>query len=167
MGCTRRRQRPRPIREPLLPSSRFASYLRWRSIRCRSKSAALAVLPTRMQPGRLPTARSARMNASSCRPVDRLGQLRKNLPPDTLTRGGIWKRACSKCTSIHWAQGYMSGLNIASIKNGEGARDLSAISKTNQMSTIRMYCDSHPLLNYFLGVGEAYRSLPKTPSPKG
>jgi hypothetical protein len=52
-------------------------------------------------------------------------------------------------------------------ENGEGARDLSAISKTNQMSTIRMYCDSHPLLNYFLGVGEAYRSLPKTPSPKG
>jgi hypothetical protein len=49
----------------------------------------------------------------------------------------------------------MSGLNIASIKNGEGARDLSAISKTNQMSTIRMYCDSHPFLNYFLGVGEA------------
>lgn len=51
-----------------------------------------------------------------------------------------------------WAQGYMSGWNIASMHEGNQPFALNAWNDEQQMSHIRYYCDAHPLQHYLLAV---------------
>src|ERR1017187_2318933 len=75
---------------------------------------------------------------------------------------GIGVRTCAKFASdvkddpslseLHyflWAQGFMSGLNVADIKK---QRNLSSKSVKDQMSFIDIFCDKHPLAPYMLAV---------------
>jgi hypothetical protein len=55
-----------------------------------------------------------------------------------------------------WAQGYMSGANVA----GRVLRDLAGRSLENQEAHIRSYCDNHPLSSYAEAVLSLYGTLP-------
>jgi hypothetical protein len=61
-----------------------------------------------------------------------------------------------------WAQGFMSGLNMASAVQNGVDRDLggTAADMSAQKIHIRSFCDSHPLVQYGLAVLDLYNSLP-------
>jgi hypothetical protein len=66
-----------------------------------------------------------------------------------------------------WAQGYMSGLNVAYMKKLEPVRDLSSKTQEDQKRAIRLFCDAHPLSDYHSAVEELYDSLRVAPPPLG
>ena len=52
-----------------------------------------------------------------------------------------------------WAQGFMTGMNLASAAFNDGAnRDLSSIPLDQQRRFLRNYCNDHPLAIYEQGV---------------
>lgn len=57
-----------------------------------------------------------------------------------------------------WAEGFMTALNVAAL-NGKSA-PLNEVPILQQKSTIREYCDAHPLATYMEAVISLYRSLP-------
>jgi hypothetical protein len=61
-----------------------------------------------------------------------------------------------------WAQGFMSGLNMASAVQNGVDRNLGGTSAdmSAQKVRIRSFCDSHPLAQYGLAVIDLYNSLP-------
>jgi hypothetical protein len=59
-----------------------------------------------------------------------------------------------------WAQGFMSGLNVASIREHATFRDVSGASIDSLKSSFRTYCDQHPLRLYEEAVFTAYQALP-------
>ena len=61
-----------------------------------------------------------------------------------------------------WAQGFMSGWNIANVRAGQPMHDLNATSQTSQETYLRQYCDQHPLRGYVEGVMALFGSLPNT-----
>jgi hypothetical protein len=60
-----------------------------------------------------------------------------------------------------WAQGFMSGLNMAAPHAGRQARNLKAITTEEQEVRIRSYCDQHPGADYIDAVIDLYGSLPR------
>lgn len=58
-----------------------------------------------------------------------------------------------------WAQGFMSGLNMAALANQTRPRDLAGIT-ADQMQELRTYCADNPLKNYMDGVIRYYSKLP-------
>lgn len=60
-----------------------------------------------------------------------------------------------------WAQGYMSGLNLALKTAGKPIRDLRAREANIQKQTIRSYCNSHPLDVYMSAVNALFITLPE------
>ncbi len=60
-----------------------------------------------------------------------------------------------------WAQGFMSGLNLAAPHAGREARNLKAITTEEQEARLRSYCDQHPGADYIDAVIDLYGSLPR------
>lgn len=60
-----------------------------------------------------------------------------------------------------WAQGYMSGLNISAMGNGNRARDLGG-DFSLQKQKLRAFCDQAPLKTYMNAVIDLWKSLPPT-----
>lgn len=60
-----------------------------------------------------------------------------------------------------WAQGFMSGLNMAAPHAGRDARNLKAITTEDQEARLRSYCDQHPSGDYIDAVIDLYVSLPR------
>jgi hypothetical protein len=61
-----------------------------------------------------------------------------------------------------WAQGFMSGLNMAAMASQTRTRDLAGIT-IDQKRALRTYCANNPIKNYMDGVIEYYRKLPVSP----
>jgi hypothetical protein len=57
-----------------------------------------------------------------------------------------------------WAQGFMSGLNMAAMASQKQTRDLAGIA-VDQKRALRSYCANNPLKNYMDGVIEFYGRL--------
>jgi hypothetical protein len=64
-----------------------------------------------------------------------------------------------------WAQGYMSGMNIALASDTKHYRDMAAIATETQQFWIRQYCDAHPLAGYTDAVFDVFKKLPMKPMP--
>jgi hypothetical protein len=60
-----------------------------------------------------------------------------------------------------WAQGLMSGINIARLAMKQPIRDLNAWRVADQESHIRQFCDQRPLSNYADAVNDLFRALPE------
>ena len=56
-----------------------------------------------------------------------------------------------------WAQGYMSGVNQASLL---GKKNIRGWRTEQQKQHIRSYCDEHPLANVVVAVQDLYEKLP-------
>lgn len=56
-----------------------------------------------------------------------------------------------------WAQGYMSGVNQASLF---GRKNVRGLRIEQQKQHIRSYCDEHPLANVVAAVHDLYEKLP-------
>lgn len=65
-------------------------------------------------------------------------------------------------TYFCWAQGFMTGMNIALAADLNKYRSLGQDTDT-QMSSIRAYCDKHPLASYQDAVLELFTSFPFVP----
>ena len=66
---------------------------------------------------------------------------------------------------LSWAQGYMSGLNVAGAASGRDVRDLAGIKTKDQEWEIRNYCDQHPMSDLATAVMKLYISLPTANLP--
>ncbi len=66
-----------------------------------------------------------------------------------------------------WAQGFMSGLNMAAPHAGREARNLKAMTVEDQEAKLRFYCDQHPSGDYIDAVIDLYGSLPRIPKVTG
>jgi len=66
---------------------------------------------------------------------------------------------------MSWAQGFMSGLNVKELANGQ-YRDLQAMTIEAQEQNLRSYCDEHPLAQLVKGVIDLYLKLPMKKYPK-
>jgi hypothetical protein len=58
-----------------------------------------------------------------------------------------------------WAQGFMSGINLAAVTTQRPTRDLAGVA-TDQRRALRTYCANNPLRTYVDGVTEFYAKLP-------
>jgi hypothetical protein len=87
---------------------------------------------------------------------------------------GVGATSCGRITQDYqlfekvmmtWAQGFMSGANIAS-KDGQ-YRDLAAITIEAQEQSLKTYCDEHPMAQFIDAAMDLYLKLPfkKYPSP--
>ena len=63
-----------------------------------------------------------------------------------------------------WAQGFMSGLNLASIAGKLQFRVLNGVSMESQKTQIRSYCEEHPQGQYASAVIALYNDLPGAPA---
>lgn len=59
-----------------------------------------------------------------------------------------------------WAEGYMTALNTASLRNGPTSQNLD-ISVEIMESRVRAYCDAHPLDYYSDAVFNLFKGLPQ------
>jgi hypothetical protein len=62
-----------------------------------------------------------------------------------------------------WAQGFMSGLNMAAMAGEKTTRDLAGAG-ADQKRALRGFCANNPLKNYMDGVIEFYGKLPLYPA---
>jgi hypothetical protein len=60
---------------------------------------------------------------------------------------------------LGWAQGFMSGLNMASLQNGQ-YRDLAAMTIEAEEASLRNYCDEHPMAEFWKAAVDLYFKLP-------
>jgi hypothetical protein len=58
-----------------------------------------------------------------------------------------------------WAQGFMSGANITEMASNRPSRDLNSKSVSDQQSFLRIYCNDHPLADFWRAVMALYASL--------
>jgi len=67
-----------------------------------------------------------------------------------------------------WAQGFMSGMNWASLTQSGRTRDLGAMPVESQQLALRNYCDKHPL-GYFVDavmtLFQSFREGTRVPVP--
>jgi hypothetical protein len=68
----------------------------------------------------------------------------------------------AKTLFFTWAQGFLSGANIA---GSLPIADVRAMTIENQEAYLRRYCDMHPQSHYVEGVMSLYTALPKKPRP--
>jgi hypothetical protein len=61
---------------------------------------------------------------------------------------------------IYWAQGFMSGENTSQLASDGQYRDLGAMTFKAQETSIRNYCDEHPMAEFFKAVLDLYGKLP-------
>lgn len=61
---------------------------------------------------------------------------------------------------INWAQGFLSGMNMAALLNSGMSKNLK-MPVENYGRALRRYCDQHPLGEVMEGMLEFYRSLPE------
>ena len=64
-----------------------------------------------------------------------------------------------------WAQGYMSGLNVAGGASGREVRDLSGMTTKDEESAIQNYCEEHPMSDLATAVMDLYKTLPTAKLP--
>jgi len=64
-------------------------------------------------------------------------------------------------TYFVWAEGYMTGMNIAEINNSGESRNLFSESESEQEKTVRRICAEHPDEPYYGAVVVLFHSLPK------
>jgi len=60
---------------------------------------------------------------------------------------------------LGWAQGFMSGVNMASLQNGQ-YRDMAAMTIEAQEASLRSYCDEHPMAEFWKAVMDLYFKFP-------
>jgi hypothetical protein len=60
---------------------------------------------------------------------------------------------------MSWSQGFMNGVNV-SVKKDVGHRDLGAITVEAQKTSLRNYCDDHPLAEFWEAVINLYGKFP-------
>ncbi len=65
---------------------------------------------------------------------------------------------------FEWAQGYMSGQNVAFADAKRAARNLGGTSTISQRAMLRSYCDAHPLSFFWIAVMALYETLPVAPT---
>jgi hypothetical protein len=65
-----------------------------------------------------------------------------------------------------WAQGFMSGQNMALLANHHLAKNLNAKTTEEQESFIRSHCDRHPLSGYWEAVMTLFVTLPDVRLPQ-
>jgi hypothetical protein len=58
-----------------------------------------------------------------------------------------------------WAQGFISGMNMASGLNKEDGKDLNSLTVTDQVKILAVYCKQHPKEQFMSAIYELYRSL--------
>ena len=61
---------------------------------------------------------------------------------------------------LPWAQGFMSGLNMARLIAGDDARDLQHFEPIDIDHQTRVYCEQHPKDGYDFAVQNVYRNRP-------
>jgi hypothetical protein len=66
---------------------------------------------------------------------------------------------------LSWAQGYMSGLNVAGGASGREVRDLAGMNTKDEESVIRNYCDQYPMSDLATAVMDLYKTLPTAKLP--
>ena len=64
-----------------------------------------------------------------------------------------------------WAQGYMSGLNVAGGASGREVRDLAGMNTKDEEWAILNYCDQHPMSDLATAVMDLYKTLPTAKLP--
>jgi hypothetical protein len=64
-----------------------------------------------------------------------------------------------------WAQGYMSGLNVAGGASGREVRDLAGMNTKDEEWVIRNYCDQYPASDLATAVMDLYKTLPTAKLP--
>ena len=64
-----------------------------------------------------------------------------------------------------WAQGYMSGLNVAGGASGREVRDLASMNGKDEEWVIRNYCDQYPMSDLATAVMALYKTLPTAKLP--
>jgi hypothetical protein len=62
-----------------------------------------------------------------------------------------------------WAEGFLSGLNLAAVGFNLPARSLASVDVASAKVEIRSYCDAHPLAPYYGAVVTIYNKLPRLP----
>jgi hypothetical protein len=74
---------------------------------------------------------------------------RKNDPPEVLF--------------FTWAQGFMTGLNVAGFSSEKlPPRNLAGTAMEHQLRHVRSFCDRRPLAQYYEAVVDLFQSLPVT-----
>lgn len=58
-----------------------------------------------------------------------------------------------------WAQGFMSGINLSGMLQGESPHDFESIPVRRQRKMVRNYCKEHPRAKYMEGVAYLYSQL--------
>ena len=87
-------------------------------------------------------------------------------------RMGVGLETCGEFASLYrrvpniteqssWAQGYMSGMNMASLAHGDISKNMGAMAIDEQERTLRKYCNDHPLANVQDAAMELLKSLPR------
>jgi len=66
---------------------------------------------------------------------------------------------------LSWAQGYMSGLNVAGGASGREVRDLAGMNTKDEESVIRNYCGQYPMSDLATAVMALYKTLPTAKLP--
>jgi hypothetical protein len=56
-----------------------------------------------------------------------------------------------------WAQGFMSGMNVARLNEEPGA--FKGMPQEQQIAHIRSFCEANPTKRYFEAVGSLYTTL--------
>jgi hypothetical protein len=64
-----------------------------------------------------------------------------------------------------WAQGYMTAMNIGISIQKHQFRDLASRPVNDEKTSIRLYCNNHPLAEYLSAIMDLYNSLPIKDSP--
>lgn len=62
-----------------------------------------------------------------------------------------------------WAQGYMSGVNLAQLMRGIDSKNLNAVSIEDEKKELRGYCNNHPTAPYSVAVIVLFKTLPDIP----
>ena len=86
-------------------------------------------------------------------------------------RMGVGLETCGEFASLYrrvpniteqssWAQGYMSGMNMASLAHGDISKNMGAMAIDEQERTLRECCNDHPLTAYYKAVTDLYFRFP-------
>jgi len=59
-----------------------------------------------------------------------------------------------------WYTGFVSGLNAALQMSGVGYKNVNGVRQTDKMHQLRVYCDEHPMRNFYDASLNDYQSLP-------
>ncbi|MGH7733743.1 MAG: hypothetical protein ACREOE_08630 [Gemmatimonadales bacterium] len=91
---------------------------------------------------------------------------------ETAVGEGVGTYACSEFARVQlhekslatlyfsWAQGWMTGWNLAEMDAAKPSRDLKARSANDEQEFLRTYCAAHPKALYMEAVYKLFFSLP-------